>query len=92
MKGRKEDDDGKPRTANESMRINPFADQLVHVELGQLSKYSRSQLKPEKGRGVLNGVLPLFNYYMILPLSESKVSGGFCDFYVQFLMTKMILK
>ena len=73
MKGRKEDDDGKPRTANESMRLNPFTDQLVHVELGQWSKYSRSQLKSAKGRGVLNGVLPFLNY-MIHLLSES---GGF---------------
>ena len=72
MKERKEDDDGKPRTANESMRTNPFADRLVHVELGQLSKCSRSQLKPAKGRGVFNEVLPFLNYYMIRPLSEQK--------------------
>ena len=52
MKGRKEDDDGKPRSANESMRINPFADWLVHVELEQLSKCSRFQLNPGKGSGV----------------------------------------
>ena len=73
MKGKKEDDDGKPRSANESMRLNPFADWLVHVELEQLSKCSRSQLKPAKRRGVLNEVLPFLDYYMIRPLSEQNL-------------------
>ena len=56
MKERKKEDDGKPRSANDSMRINPFANQSDHVELEQLSKCSRFQLKPEKGSGVFNGV------------------------------------
>ena len=53
MKERKEDDDGKPRSANDSMRIKPFTDQPDHVEL---SKCSRFQLKLEKGSGGSNGV------------------------------------
>ena len=91
MTRKKEDDNGKPRYANESKRINPFADWLVHVELERLSKYSRSQLKPAKGRGVFNGVLLFLNYYMIRSLSEQNL-WWFCDFHVQFLMTMMIKK
>ena len=73
MKERKEDDDGKPRSANESMRINPFADWLVHVELEQLLKCSRFQLKPGKGSGVFSGILLFFNYYMIRLFSEENL-------------------
>ena len=91
MTRKKEDDNGKPRYANESKRINPSADWLVHVELEQQSKCSRSQLKPAKGRGVFNGVLLFLNYYMIRPLSEQNL-WWFCDFHVQFLMTMMIKK
>ena len=48
MKGKKEDDNGKPKSTNESMRVNHFADLLVHVELEQLSNCSRFQSKPVK--------------------------------------------
>ena len=50
MKGKKEDDNGKQST-NESMRVNHFADFLVHVELEQLSNCSRFQSKPVKETG-----------------------------------------
>ena len=72
MTRKKEDDNGKPRYANESKRINPFADWLVHVELEQLSKCSRFQLKPGKGIDVLSGIL-LFFYYMIRSFSEQNL-------------------
>ena len=43
MKGKKEDDDSRPRPINESTRVNHFANLLVHVELEQLSNCSRIQ-------------------------------------------------
>ena len=51
MKGKKEDDNGKSKSTNESMRVNHFADLLVHVELEQLSNCSRFQSKPVKETG-----------------------------------------
>ena len=51
MKGKKEDDNSKPKSTNESTRVNYFADLLVHVELEQLSNCSRFQLKPVKEEG-----------------------------------------
>ena len=48
MKGKKEDDDSRPKPINESTRVNHFADLLVHVELEQLSNCSRIQ--PESVR------------------------------------------
>ena len=48
MKGKKEDDNSKPKSANESMRVKQFTDLLVHVELEQLSDYSKFQLNPVK--------------------------------------------
>ena len=67
MRERKEDDDGNPRSANDSMRTNPLANQPDHVEL---SKYSRFQLKLEKGSGVSNGIYHPTIYYMLRPFSE----------------------
>ena len=52
MKGKKEDDNDKPKSTNESMRVNHFVDLLVHVELEQLSNCSRLQSKPVKGTGL----------------------------------------
>ena len=51
MKGKKEDDNSKPKSTNESTRVNHFADLLVHVELEQLSNCSRFQPKPVKEEG-----------------------------------------
>ena len=51
MKGKKEDDNSKPKSTNESTRVNHFADLLVHVELEQLSNCSRIQPKPVKEEG-----------------------------------------
>ena len=48
MKGKKEDDDNRQKSTNESTRANHFADLLVHVELEQLSNSSRIQPKPAK--------------------------------------------
>ena len=42
MKGKKEDDNGKPKSTNES---------IVNVELEQLSNCSRFQSKPKKETG-----------------------------------------
>ena len=52
MKGKEEDDDGKPNSANEGMQNNQAADLFIHVELERLSKCSRFQLNPGKGSGV----------------------------------------
>ena len=52
MKEKKEDDESRPKSTNESMQINQSADLLIHVELEQLSKCSRFQLNPGKGSGV----------------------------------------
>ena len=51
MKGKKEDDDNRPKSKNESTQANHFADLLVHVELEQLSNCSRIQPKPVKEEG-----------------------------------------
>ena len=51
MKGKKEDDDNKPKSINESTRVNHFADLLVHVELEQLSNCSRIQPESVKEEG-----------------------------------------
>ena len=51
MKGKKEDDNGKPKSIRESMHANQFADLLVHVELEQRTNCSRSQLMPVKETG-----------------------------------------
>ena len=91
MKGKKEDDDSKPKSANESMQSNQSADLLIHVELERLSKCSRFQLKPVKGSGVLDGVCYPTIIYMIRPFSEQNL-WWFCDFHVQILMTMMIAK
>ena len=45
MKGKKKDDNGKPKSASESMRINQLADLLAHVELEWLTDCSGFQLK-----------------------------------------------
>ena len=51
MKGKKEDDDNRSKSTNESTRANHFADQLVHVELQQLSDCSRIQPKSVREEG-----------------------------------------
>ena len=51
MKGKKEDDNGKPKSINESMHANQFADLIVHVELEQRTNCSRSQSMPGKETG-----------------------------------------
>ena len=48
MKGKKEDDNGKPKSIKESMHANQFTDLLVHVELEQLRNYSKPQSMPVK--------------------------------------------
>ena len=83
MKGKEEDDDGKPKSASESI--------LVHVELEQMPNCSRFQSNPVKGRDVLDGVCCPTIIYMIRPFSEQNL-WWFCDFHVQILMTMMIAK
>ena len=51
MKGKKEDDDNRPKPINESTRVNHFANLLVHVELEQLSNCSRIQPESVKEEG-----------------------------------------
>ena len=51
MKGKKEDDDSRPKPINESTRVNHFANLLVHVELEQLSNCSRIQPESVKEEG-----------------------------------------
>ena len=51
MKGKKEDDDSRPKPINESTRVNHFANLLVHVELEQLSNYVRIQPESVKEEG-----------------------------------------
>ena len=45
MKGKKKDDNGKPKSASESMRTNQLADLLAQVELEWLTDCSGFQLK-----------------------------------------------
>ena len=73
MKGKKEDDDSKPKSANESMQSNQSTDLLIHVELERLAKCSRFQLNPVKGSGVFDGVCYPTIIYMIRPFSEQNL-------------------
>ena len=73
MKGKEEDDDGKPKSVNESMQINQLVDLLVHVELEQIPNCSRFQSNPVKGGGVLDGVYCPTIIYMIRPFSEQNL-------------------
>ena len=91
MKGKEEDDDGKPKSASESMQINQLVDLLVHVELEQMPNCSRFQSNPVREGGVLDGVCCPTIIYMIRLFSEQNL-WWFCDFYVQILMTMMIKK
>ena len=52
IKGKKEDDDSRPKSTNESTRANHLTNLLEHVELEQLSSRSRIRPKPveEEGR------------------------------------------
>ena len=70
MTGKEEDDNGRPKSTNESMRINPFADLLNHVELEQQADCSRFQLMQVREGACLMEFTTLQNSYMIRPLSE----------------------
>ena len=91
MKGKEEDDDGKPKSASESMQINQLVDSLVHVELEQMPNCSRFQPNPVKEGGMFDGVCCPTILYMIRSFSE-RYYWWFYDFYVHFLMTIMITR
>ena len=73
MKGKEEDDKGRPKSANESIRINPSADLLVHVELEQQANCSRFQLMQVREVACLMKFTILQNYYMIRLFSEQNL-------------------
>ena len=73
MTGKEEDDNGRPKSSNESMRTNPFADSLVHVELEQQAVCSRSQLKQVREAAYSMEFTNLQNYYMIRLFSEQNL-------------------
>ena len=91
MKGKEEDDDGRPKSASESMQNDQLVDLLVHVELEQMPNCSRFQSNPVREGGVLDGVCCPTIINMIR-LFSGQNHWWFYDFYVHFLMTMMIKK
>ena len=63
MKGKEEDDDGKPKSANESMQINQLVDLSDHVELEQQPDCSRFQLKQVREAACLTEFTTLQLFY-----------------------------
>ena len=90
MKGKEEDDDNKPKSANESMQL---IDLSVHVELEQQPNCVGFQLMQVKEAACSMEFTILQTYYMFRPFSERNLFhiGGFWDFYVQIPITKMII-
>ena len=91
MKGKEEDDDGRPKSASESMQINQLVGLWVHVKPEQMPDCSRFQSNPVREGGMFDGVCcPTIIFH--IRSFQSVFTGGFCYFYVQFLMTLMITK
>ena len=91
MKGKKKDDNGKPKSASESMRTNQLADLLAHVEAGMVDRLFWISVEESEGSGVLIGALLSYKILMCLFFFQSE-SRWFCYLYVHFLMTLMITK
>ena len=70
MTENEEDDIGRPKSTNESLRLNPFAGLPNHVELEQQADCSRFQLMQVREEACLMEFTTLHNSYMIRPLSE----------------------
>ena len=86
MKGKKEDDDSKPKSANESMRVNQFADLLVHVELEQLPNCSRFQLKQAEEVACLMG------FTILQLLNDSSFFRAYLWWFFVIFMNKFLLR
>ena len=89
MTGKEEDDDGKPKSTSESMRINQLADGLAHVEPEWLTDHSGFQLK-QVGSGVLKGFLLSYkssyvlssfrpNLVVLVILCTNSIDGYVCE-------------
>ena len=91
MTGKKKDDNGKPKSASESMRTNQLADLLAHVEAGMVDRLFWISVEESEGSGVLIGALLSYKILMCLFFFQSE-SRWFCYLYVQFLMTLMNTK
>ena len=79
MKGKEEDDDGRPKSASESMKINQLVGLLVHVELEQMPDCSRFQSNPVREGGMFDGVCcPTIIFIFVL--FQSEFTGGFAIF------------
>ena len=76
MKGKEEDDDDKPKSANESTQ--PF-DLSAHVELEQQPNYAGSQLMQAREAACSMEFTILQTSYMFRPFSERTLFhiGGF---------------
>ena len=90
MKGKEEDDDGKPKSTNGSTQIKDFP---VHVELEHQPDCSSFQLMQVREVACSMEFTSQQTYYMFRPFSERILFhiGGFWDFYVQIPITMMIL-
>ena len=75
MKGKKKDDNGKPKSASESMRTNQLADLLAHVEAGMVDRLFWISVEESEGSGVLIGALLSYKILMCLFFFQSE-SGG----------------
>ena len=56
MKGKEEDDDGRPKSASESLQINHLVGLSVHVKLEQMPDRARFQLNLVREGGIFDGV------------------------------------
>ena len=80
---KEEDDNGRPKSTNESMRLNPFADLLIHMELEQQANCSGFQLMQVREVACSREFI-ILQKLLYVSSFQSKNSGGFCDFDIQF--------
>ena len=90
MKGKEEDDDGRPKSASESLQINHLVGLSVHVKLEQMPDRARFQSNLVREGGIFDGVCcPTIIFIFVL---SERIHWWVCYLYVQFLMTLMITK
>ena len=79
MKGEEEDDDGRPKSASESLQINQLVGLLVHVKPEQMPDRSRFQSNLVREGGMSDEVCcPTIVFIFVL--FQSEFTGGFAIF------------
>ena len=83
MKGKKKDDNGKPKSASESMRTNQLADLLAHVEAGMVDRLFWISVEESEGSGMLIGALPSYKSLCVCSSFRANL-GGFDTYMYNF--------